>query len=138
MRTSCQDFIVGCCEQANWVGYGRGLELLYEFIDAQHRLLDSNQELIDFLNWRFCVDTGEMPERLGSQELVGFYAKEAMWSDDDVLAVLCEYIDELEGHGDVQQALMGFFRDIVDSHGTYSDDEQEFEEEEEFEDEEDW
>ena len=117
MRSSCQDFIVGCCAEANWVGYGRGLELLYEFLDFHHRMLDDNQEFIDFLNWKVeGVDVGRMPERMAAKDLADVYSRKAMWSDEDVLSVFSEYVDESEA--DLQQALMGFFNDMVEYHGS--------------------
>mgnify|MGYP001247335187 CR=1 FL=1 len=115
MGTPAMDFVVGCCAEANWVGYGRGLELIYEFLDNQAHMACSNQELIDFLNFRSeGVDIGYYPERLGTEDLVSCYARDGMWSDEDILTTLCEYIDE----ENLLPCLMGFMNDMVDYHGS--------------------
>lgn len=138
MRSSCRDFIVGCCAEAGWVGYGRGLELLYEFLDYQQSLSYSNAKLLAFFQSKLeGVDVGELSERMHAQELVRIYGVAADWSDETELSFLCEYIDESEE--DLQQALMGFFNDMVASVAeTYDNDQREFDDQQEFEDEEDW
>lgn len=111
-----RDFVIGCCAEACWVGYGRGLELVYEFIDERNRMMMDNQGLIDYLREKTGkdVDLGRMPERLSTETIGDLYRVAAMWSDEDILYALCDYIDD---KGMAQQ-LMGFMETMVDYHGT--------------------
>ncbi len=105
------DFVVDCCAQANWIGYGRAIELLCEFLDQRHGQMANNQELIDFLDWKAPgVDTGSMPERLTAYALFSLYGREAMKTEFQMLEIFCDYVDEVN----YNQMAMGFFEDMVD------------------------
>ena len=89
------DFVVDCCARANWMGYGRAIELLCEFLDQRHGQSD-NQELIDYLDWKVPgVDTGSMPERMSAYTLFSLYGRTAMKTDFQMLELFCDYVDML-------------------------------------------
>jgi len=112
MRSTFMDFVVDCSARANWVGYGRAMELLCEFLDQFHQSGD-NQDLIDHLNFSLeGVDIGTNPERLSAQELISIYGREHNLSDEDMLGYLCSYVDEM----DANHLAMGFFEDMVEYH----------------------
>jgi len=115
MSTPTMDFVVMSCADANWMGYGRGFELVCEFLNYQHRMEDSNQELIDFLDWKAgYVDLGHMPERLTVEELCAIYSRRNIMRSDKALELLCAYIDMR----DLLPCLTGFMNDMVDYHAA--------------------
>lgn len=109
MRGPMLDFVVDCCARANWVGYGRGYELVCEFLDSHHARMLSNNDLRDFIAGKNQADVdGAMPERLSADELASMHAGTV----EERLELLCEYIDEMG----LNQSVMGFLEDMVDYH----------------------
>ncbi len=110
MRGPMMDFVVDCCARANWVGYGRGYELICEFLDSHHAQMLSNDDLREFIARKIQAEIDvEMPERLSADELASMCAG----TTEEKLSLLCEYIDSRN----LNQSVMGFLEDMVEYHG---------------------
>lgn len=109
MSGPMMDFVVDCCARANWVGYGRGYELVCEFLDSHHARMLSNDDLRDFIARKIQADIDvKMPERCSADELASMHAG----TTEEKLSLLCEFIDRMN----LNQSVMGFLEDMVESH----------------------